>query len=61
MPSPKFPKTCKAAVCEKPGEKLVVKDVELKEPGPGEILIKTQACGVCFSDHATLLGHMGSM
>ena len=61
MASPKFPKTCKAAVCEKPGEKLELKDVVLKEPGPGEILIKTQACGVCFSDYATIGGHMGPL
>jgi len=60
MASSKFPKTCKAAVCEKPGE-LAIKEVELKEPGPGEIMIKTQACGVCFSDYGTIGGHMGSL
>lgn len=57
----KFPKTCKAAVCEKPGENVVLKDVELQEPKGGEILIKSQACGVCFSDFATIQGHMGPM
>jgi propanol-preferring alcohol dehydrogenase len=61
MAAPKFPKTCKAAVCEKPGEQLVLKDIELKEPVPGEILIKTEACGVCFSDYATIGGHMGPL
>lgn len=61
MAPPKFPKTCKAAVCEGPGQKLVLKDVELKEPIPGEVLIKTEACGVCFSDYATIQGHMGSL
>ena len=61
MASAKFPKTCRAAVCEKPGEKVELKNVELKDPAPGEIMIKTEACGVCFSDHATLLGHMGPL
>jgi len=58
---PNFPKTCKAAVCEKPGEKVVLKDIELHEPEAGEILIKVQACGVCFSDVAVIGGHMGPM
>jgi threonine dehydrogenase-like Zn-dependent dehydrogenase len=30
--------------------KLVVADVPLPEPGPGEVLVKTLACGICGSD-----------
>ena len=30
--------------------KLVVADVPLPDPGPGEVLVKTLACGICGSD-----------
>ena len=30
--------------------KLVVADVPVPEPGPGEVLVKTLACGICGSD-----------
>src|SRR5262245_36746133 len=29
---------------------LVVADVPVPEPGPGEVLVKTLACGICGSD-----------
>jgi len=32
------------------GRKLVVDDVPAPEPGPGEVLVKTLACGICGSD-----------
>jgi threonine dehydrogenase-like Zn-dependent dehydrogenase len=31
-------------------KKLVVADVPVPEPGPGEVLVKTLACGICGSD-----------
>ena len=31
-------------------QKLVVDDVPVPEPGPGEVLVKTLACGICGSD-----------
>ena len=31
-------------------QKLVVDDVPTPEPGPGEVLVKTLACGICGSD-----------
>lgn len=34
--------------------KLVVDDVPNPEPGPGEVLVKTLACGICGSDLHTL-------
>lgn len=34
--------------------KLVVKDVAMPEPGEGEVLVKTLACGICGSDLHTL-------
>jgi threonine dehydrogenase-like Zn-dependent dehydrogenase len=34
--------------------KLMVDDVPIPEPGPGEVLVKTLACGICGSDLHTL-------
>jgi threonine dehydrogenase-like Zn-dependent dehydrogenase len=31
-------------------KKLVVDDVPVPEPGPGEVLVRTLACGICGSD-----------
>src|SRR5262249_23162755 len=30
--------------------KLVVADVSVPEPGPGEVLVRTLSCGICGSD-----------
>ena len=35
-------------------QKLVVDDVPTPQPGPGEVLVKTLACGICGSDLHTL-------
>lgn len=44
----------KAAVFKGLGQGLSVEDVPRPEPGPGEVVIKVEACGVCGSDlHAT--------
>jgi propanol-preferring alcohol dehydrogenase len=40
----------RAAVLEAIGTPLVMKDVPTPTPGPGEVLIKVEACGVCHSD-----------
>jgi propanol-preferring alcohol dehydrogenase len=39
-----------AAVVESFGKPLVLKDWEIPSPGPGQIVIKTEACGVCHTD-----------
>ncbi|MEW2515940.1 zinc-binding dehydrogenase [Streptomyces sp. NPDC046870] len=36
---------------------LILEDVEIPEPGPGEVLVRITACGVCYSDLNLLLGH----
>lgn len=56
-----LPKTYKAVVLEKVGAPFDIKEVPLEEPKQGEILIKVEACGVCFSDYATREGHMGPL
>src|SRR4051794_3555926 len=46
----------RAAVLETFGEPLVVQDVQLAAPGPGEALVRLQACGVCHTDLYTASG-----
>ncbi|SNT43509.1 alcohol dehydrogenase, propanol-preferring [Tardiphaga sp. OK246] len=43
-------KTMKAAVVRRFGEPLVIQDVPVPAPGPGELLVKVMACGVCHTD-----------
>ena len=40
----------KAAVVEQFGKPLVVQEWDIPTPGPGQILVKTEACGVCHTD-----------
>jgi alcohol dehydrogenase, propanol-preferring len=40
----------KAAVVHRFGEPLQIEDVPVPTPGPGEVLIRIQACGVCHTD-----------
>lgn len=42
--------TMKAAVVKAFGKSLVIEDVAVPVPGPGEILVKVKACGVCHTD-----------
>ena len=46
----------RAAVLEEFAKPLVVQEVELSEPGPGEVLVRLQACGVCHTDMYTASG-----
>lgn len=45
-----LPKTFKQAVFKSAGAPLAIEEVTLTPPGAGEILVKVEACGVCFSD-----------
>ena len=40
----------KAAVLIEPGKPLVIEQVNISNPGPHEVLIRTVACGLCHSD-----------
>lgn len=40
----------KAAVVKAFGKPLVIQEVPVPTPGPGEILVKVKACGVCHTD-----------
>ena len=46
----------RAAVLETFGEPLVVQEVDLADPGPGEVLVRLAACGVCHTDLYTASG-----
>lgn len=39
-----------AAVVEQFGQPLVLRDWDMPRPGPGQIVVKTEACGVCHTD-----------
>jgi S-(hydroxymethyl)glutathione dehydrogenase/alcohol dehydrogenase len=46
----------RAAVLEEFGRPLVVREVELADPGPGEVLVALRACGICHTDMYTASG-----
>ncbi|TDZ16458.1 Alcohol dehydrogenase patD [Colletotrichum orbiculare MAFF 240422] len=56
-----LPKTYKAAVVESKGAELKIVEKELQKPGPGHILVKVLACGVCHSDTAMQAGDFGEV
>ncbi len=39
-----------AAVVEGFGKPLVFRECDIPTPGPGQILVKSEACGVCHTD-----------
>jgi len=43
-------RTMQAAMVEQFGKPLVLREVDTPTPGPGQILVKTEACGVCHTD-----------
>jgi propanol-preferring alcohol dehydrogenase len=48
--SANFPTKMQAAVVEHFGKPLVLREWDVPMPGPGHILVKTEACGVCHTD-----------
>ncbi|EHK42514.1 hypothetical protein TRIATDRAFT_293830 [Trichoderma atroviride IMI 206040] len=57
----KLETTYQAAFFETKGAKLTLKEVQLQEPGPGYILVKVLACGICHSDRFVQLGLLGDL
>src|SRR5713226_8959582 len=47
--------TYKAVEVYEPG-KLRVVDRQIPEPGPGQVRIRVEACGICHTDAATVMG-----
>lgn len=50
----------KAAVYREAHRPLAIEDLDVAEPGPEEVLVKTVACGVCHSDLHALHGKIGT-
>ena len=47
----------RAAVLEQPGTPLVIDgNVELADPGPGQVQVEVAHCGLCFSDVSVMSG-----
>jgi S-(hydroxymethyl)glutathione dehydrogenase/alcohol dehydrogenase len=46
----------RAAVLEQFAQPLVIQEVDLDGPGPGEVLVRLHACGVCHTDMYTASG-----
>ena len=46
----------KAAVLREIGKPLVIEDVQVDNPGPREVLVRTAAAGVCHSDYHFMNG-----
>ncbi|KAJ5331158.1 hypothetical protein N7476_000941 [Penicillium atrosanguineum] len=55
MAAPEIPKTQKAAVYDQPGTvSTKIVDIEVPEPGAGEVLINLTHSGVCHSDYGIM-------
>ncbi|MEK8169239.1 alcohol dehydrogenase catalytic domain-containing protein [Streptomyces sp. M19] len=50
--------TMRAARFDAASRTLSVQDVPVPVPGPGEVLVKVAACGICHSDLGQLLGYI---
>lgn len=51
-----IPKKMKAVVSEELGQPVVVTEVDVPVPGPGEVLVKVAATGVCHTDLHAVMG-----
>lgn len=59
--APTLPKSYKAAVLEAANKPLTIKEVELRNPGPREVVVKVIACGVCHTDALVQDGGFGDL
>ena len=46
----------RAAIATQAGKPLVIEEVDLDGPQPGEVLVEIKATGVCHTDAFTLSG-----
>lgn len=46
----------RAAVCHAPGQPLSLETIQLRRPGPGEVLVEIKASGLCHSDYHQMSG-----
>jgi len=48
----------RAAVARAPDQPFEIVDCDIAEPGPGEVLVRVKACGICHTDLAVKLQHI---
>lgn len=53
-----LPDTMIAMVMNAPGKPLVLRNLPMPEPGPGQVLVRVLACGVCRTDLHILDGEL---
>lgn len=54
-----IPEVCRAAVCLNSGPNYTLElreDFPVPKPGPGELLVRLNATGICLSDHHYMEG-----
>jgi alcohol dehydrogenase, propanol-preferring len=56
--APALPESMRAMVLPAPGQALRLTEWPLRRPGPGEVLLKVEACGVCRTDLHLLDGEL---
>ncbi|KAG7404472.1 Alcohol dehydrogenase patD [Fusarium oxysporum f. sp. rapae] len=54
-----LPETYRAWQVQKAGDPLTLETFDLAKPGPGEVLVRVLACGVCHSDVGVQRGEFG--
>lgn len=42
--------TALAALLREPGKPMTIEEISLREPGPGEIIVRTATVGICGTD-----------
>ena len=40
----------RGAVLKQPKGPVVIEEMDVPRPGPGQVLVKMEACGICHSD-----------
>ena len=48
--------TMRAAVLEEARRPVAIEEIPVPEPGPGELLLRVEACGVCHTDLHVMKG-----
>lgn len=49
----------RAAVFTAPGAQLALENIRVEAPGPGEVLVRMSATGICHTDLGVMDGHIG--
>ena len=51
-----MPRTTPAVVARSKGGPVTLEEITIPDPGPGQVLVEVQACGVCHTDlHLSLI------